>query len=285
CALPILWGVRAGVTFVDGGRGLCPVGLFSIGFVPGVLCFLGGRSVLLPRGVRAVVAVLRRAGDGGFPGAGVGGKIPGMSRLGGVLGRIVPGVADLLGKAFHIGGVPVPGRDLGRALFGGGVPEAGFRLGPRGFRRTIGAVARKAPIPGVGSGRILLGSGGGVEIPTTARFLRRFTARRLRDGGRTVRRQVSDPVLHVLGVVRLRQVGDSWPGVLRLVAVLERALFRGGPGVEGGFLGSVGGGFEVVGPVLVEVTEERGGLGGFPWGVGRAERVVPRTQERRPFGA
>ena len=165
------------------------------------------------------------------------------------------------------------------------MPEAGFRLGPRGFRRTIGAVARKAPIPGVGSGRILLGSGGGVEIPTTARFLRRFTARRLRDGGRTVRRQVSDPVLHVLGVVRLRQVGDALPGVLRLVAVLERGPFRGGPSAEGGFLGSVGGGFEVVVPVLVEITEDRGGLGGFLRGVGRAERVVPRTQERRPFGA
>src|SRR5699024_5588753 len=147
----------------------------------------------------------------------------------------------LLGRAFLIGGVPGPGRGLGHALFGGGVPETGFRLEPGGFRRTIGAVTQNAPAPGLGGGRILLGSGGGVEIPTTARFLRRFTARRLRDRGRTVRRQVSDPVLHVLGVVRLRQVGDSWPGVLRLVVVLERALFRGGPGVEGGFLGSVGG--------------------------------------------
>src|SRR5699024_2454461 len=82
-----------------------------------------------------------------------------------------------------------------------------------------------------------------------------------------------------------RQVGDALPGGLRLVVVLERALFRSGPGVEGGFLGSIGGGFAVVGHVLVEVTEERGGLGGFPWGVGRAERVVPRTKERRPFGA
>src|SRR5699024_5427180 len=94
-----------------------------------------------------VVAVLRLAGDGGFPGAGVGVRTPGVFRLGGVLGRIVPSVADLLGRAFLIGGVPVPGRGLGHALFGGGVPETGFRLEPGGFRRTIGAVTQNAPAP------------------------------------------------------------------------------------------------------------------------------------------